>query len=265
MKLKIPSGDLLWLSPLWVLSGSILGYLSLQQGVGGLALMYGGLAFFALLTWFDLRWAAVPLIGYFLLAAIGGFLLLLMNGPSWRLASRLMIAAYSLYAVWNWYRSDDATSDLLAQLGPSLPVELAERGWKPHRFPESNVVVFLPPAVAAAFDTDGTLKGITDSKAIEFYATLHAREEFNENPEASLDAVSHLADAKGLQTLDKGTYRYFYDPTDEDPFTAALRYWVVGIPGAVVVVSILADHSGPRSSALQEVWDEIPQIVGAVI
>src|SRR5262249_20110675 len=121
--------------------------------------------------------------------------------------------------------------------GPSLPLELARRGWKPYRFRESNVVVFLPEGVAAEFDPDGVLLGLAGGKEVEFSATLHRG--FGEHRAGALDFVAHLAREKGRKVRDVGTYRYFYDPTEADVTARAMRFWVIGIPGSVVVVSIL--------------------------
>jgi hypothetical protein len=147
--------------------------------------------------------------------------------------------------------------------GPSLPLDLARRGWKPHRFPQSNVVVFLPEGVAAGFDPEGVLVGSTSGKEDEFSATLHGG--FNEDRAGALDFVLHLAQEKGRKIQDVGTYRYFFDPTEEDITARAMRFWVIGIPGAVVVVSILCDGKTPVSELLQEVRKEVPHIIGELL
>src|SRR5438552_13247246 len=54
--------------------------------------------------------------------------------------------------------------------GPSLPLDLARRGWKPYRFKDSDVVVFLPERLAAGFGPDGVLYGSTDGESAEFSA-----------------------------------------------------------------------------------------------
>jgi hypothetical protein len=40
---------------------------------------------------------------------------------------------------------------------------------------------------------------------------------------------------------------------------------VVGIPGAVVVISIDSTETGPVTEKLQEVWEEIPHLVGELM
>jgi DNA-directed RNA polymerase subunit RPC12/RpoP len=148
------------------------------------------------------------------------------------------------------------------ELGPSLPLDLARRGWRPYRFKNSNVVVFLPETMAAAFGPDGVLHGSTTGKETEFSATLHGDFEYNAQ---ALEFVKHLAEKKGRKIHDVGTYRYFYDPTDAPSKALTPRFWVIGIPGAMVVVSIVGTRKGPVSEALQEVRDEIPHIVGELL
>jgi hypothetical protein len=146
--------------------------------------------------------------------------------------------------------------------GPSLPLDLARRGWVPHKFPKSNVVVFLPQKVAAAHDPEGVLMASTTGKQVEFSATLHG--DFDDREDA-LGFVAHLAEQKGRKVKDVGTYSYFYDPTDADPAARAMRFWVIGIPGAVVVVSILCLGENPAAPLLREVSQEIPHIVGELL
>jgi hypothetical protein len=147
--------------------------------------------------------------------------------------------------------------------GPSLPLELARRGWIPHKFPDSNVIVFLPKGVGAAHDVEGVLMGSTNAEEVEFSATLHGG--FDGERATALGFVSHLARDRGLRVHDVGTYRYFYDPTDADKLARAMRFWVIGIPGAVVVVSILCQGETPVSPRLREVSQEIPRIVGELL
>jgi hypothetical protein len=147
--------------------------------------------------------------------------------------------------------------------GPSLPLDLARRGWKPHKFRNSNVVVFLPQTVVAAFDPEGVLHGSTTGENVEFSATLHG--DFDEAHAGALDFVAHLAKQKRRKVTDVGTYRYFFDPTDEDITATAMRFWVIGIPGSVVVVSILCHGKTPVSEPLKEVRKELPHIVGELL
>src|SRR5262245_1100625 len=45
------------------------------------------------------------------------------------------------------YRFQDEAASPESSLGPSLPLQLARRGWKPYKFSNSNVVVFLPETI----------------------------------------------------------------------------------------------------------------------
>jgi hypothetical protein len=124
-------------------------------------------------------------------------------------------------------------------------------------------VVFLPEDVAAAFDPEGVLHGSTNGRDVEFSATLHGG--FEENRSAALDFVAHLARKNRRKTRDVGTYRYFFDPAQEDITATAPRFWVIGIPGAVVVVSILCHGKTPVSEPLRAVRREVPHIVGELL
>jgi hypothetical protein len=147
--------------------------------------------------------------------------------------------------------------------GPSLPLDLARRGWRPYKFKDSSVVVFLPTTMAAEFGPDGVLYGSTTGKEVEFSATLHGG--FEGDASQALDFVAHLAKQRSLKIHDAGTYRWCYDPTDAPPKAVAPRFWVVGIPGAVVVISLTGTRKGPVSEILREVREEIPHIVGELM
>ena len=148
-------------------------------------------------------------------------------------------------------------------LGPSLPLDLARRGWKPYRFPKSNIVVFLPQSMAADFDPEGVLLGSSNSKDTEFSATLHR--DFEHDKKSALDFVAHLARQKRRKVQEVGTYHFFFDPTEVDITATANRFWVIGVPGAVVVVSILCNGKIPASESLREIHTELPQIVGELL
>jgi hypothetical protein len=123
--------------------------------------------------------------------------------------------------------------------------------------------VFLPETMAAAFGPDGVLYGSTTGKEPDFSATLHGG--FEEERTQALDFVAHLAEERSLELHEVGTYRYFYDPADAPPKEVAPRFWVVGIPGAVVVVSLSGTAKGPVSELLREVREEIPHLVGELL
>lgn len=61
MRFKNPGGDLIWLTPLLILAGSVLAWINVRDGATGLAIMYAAVAFFSLLVWFDAKWVAIPI------------------------------------------------------------------------------------------------------------------------------------------------------------------------------------------------------------
>jgi len=117
------------------------------------------------------------------------------------------------------------------------------------------------PAHLVRLAVDERLRGV-DALAAQ---DVVAHGGFDEHRAGALGFVSHLAGQRGLKTRDVGTYRFFYDPTEEDATARTMRFWVIGIPGSVVVVSILCDGETPVSPLLSEVRDEIPQIVGELL
>jgi hypothetical protein len=102
MRFKNPGGDLTWITPLWMLAGGFLAFLNLREGSTGLAILFGSLALCASLVWFDVKWAGVPLMTYFSLAALVGAIILVAKGFSWRMLFRIIFAGYTVYAVWEW-------------------------------------------------------------------------------------------------------------------------------------------------------------------
>src|SRR4051812_4562018 len=79
-------------------------------------------------------------------------------------------------------------------MGPSLPLELLRRGWKPHKFPDSNVVVILPEAMIADHNDEGVLFASSTSKNVEFSATLHR--DFERDRSSAFEFVGRLAAKK---------------------------------------------------------------------
>jgi hypothetical protein len=158
---------------------------------------------------------------------------------------------------------EDSFLNTNADRGPSLPLELARRGWIPYRFPNSNIVVFLPREIAAAHDPEGVLQGSTNGREVEFSATLNAV--FEDEPTQALEFVSHLGRKRGLRVRTAGTYRYFLDPAGTDLTERTMRFAVIGIPGYVVVTSILCEGMVPVAPALAEVRDATPHFIGELL
>jgi hypothetical protein len=114
----------------------------------------------------------------------------------------------------------------------------------------------------ATFDDEGVLVASLSGEDLEFSATLHRHNGIDEDRSAALEMVNMLARNRGIKPKSQGTYQYFLDATDADPNELAHRFWTIGIPGAMVVVSILAYKRGPDSALLKEVWNEVPHLVG---
>jgi hypothetical protein len=149
--------------------------------------------------------------------------------------------------------------------GESLPAKLLRDGWRPHRFPDSAIVVALPPRVTGRFDDKGVLHGFAAGPGRFFTATLHARPAFTQNRKSAIDFVAHLAGKKGAQAVDVATYRYFVDPTESRNDSTILTFYVIGIPGAVVVVSLSRRPDSPPSELVEQVRQAIPYLVGELL
>ena len=149
--------------------------------------------------------------------------------------------------------------------GESLPVKLLRDGWTPHSFPKSTIVVALPPEVAVQFDDKGVLHGFARGLSHFFTATLHTNPRFTKNRELALEFVGNLAAKKGAKTVDVATYRYFIDPTEGREDSRIITFCVIGIPGAVVVVSLSRQPDSPPSELVESIRHAIPQIIGEFV
>jgi hypothetical protein len=145
--------------------------------------------------------------------------------------------------------------------GPGLCLALLRSGWKCHRFPQSNVVVALPHDFVAAFDGEGVLIGTLDGKSHNFSATLHSQEEFQSDPPLAYSFLAHLAHKSSATPIDKGTYRYFKDPKTTSDEQLEYTFYVVAIPGAVVVVSIASPPGLGRPEPLSRIEAAIPDLI----
>ncbi|HUE73900.1 MAG TPA: hypothetical protein VMP01_23670 [Pirellulaceae bacterium] len=107
MRFKNPGGELSWLTPLLFLGGGYVAYVSYREGSTAMALMAGSLALLSLLVWLDMKWVAIPLIGWFSVVLVGGVLLLCFKEFSWRIVFRLGAVSFTIYSLWEWYRRSD--------------------------------------------------------------------------------------------------------------------------------------------------------------
>ena len=149
--------------------------------------------------------------------------------------------------------------------GESLPVKLLREGWAPHCFPNSTVVVALPPGVTVQFDDKGVLHGFARGLGLFFTATLHTNPKFTQSKELALTFVDNLAKKKGAQAIDTATYKYFIDPTEGREGSRIITFCVIGIPGAVVVVSLSRQPDSPLSEEVKSIRNAIPQIIGELV
>jgi hypothetical protein len=150
-------------------------------------------------------------------------------------------------------------------LSASLPTQLLREGWKPYKFPKSDVIVILPQALMADFSRDGVLYASSDGKEPDFSATLHTDPHLVKNREFALEFISDLASKASTNVIDVATYRYFADPNTQREGTKEISFWVIGIPGAVVVVSLSRHVNEPYAESIEQVRQAIPQIVGELL
>jgi len=149
--------------------------------------------------------------------------------------------------------------------GESLPVKLLREGWTPYCFPGSTVIVALPPGVVGRFSEKGVLRGVARREGAFFTATLHSNSKFTQDRKSALEFVQNLAKKKGATAVDVATYRYFVDPTEARDDARVITFFVIGIPGAVVVVTLSRPTEGAASELVERVRQAIPQIVGEVV
>jgi hypothetical protein len=106
------------------------------------------------------------------------------------------------------------------------------------------------------------LVGTIDGRSHNFSATLHRHDAFNSDPVRAYALVDRLANKSGATPVDKGTYRYFKDPNVKGDEQLQHTFYVIGIPGAVFVVSIASTPNKERSEALKRIEAAIPDIIG---
>jgi hypothetical protein len=149
--------------------------------------------------------------------------------------------------------------------GESLPVRLMRDGWTPHCFPNSTVGVVLPPGVTVQFGDNRMMHGFAHGLGRFFTATLHANPKFTQTKELALKFVGNLAKKKGAEAIDVATYRYFIDPAEGREDSRIITFYVVGIPGAVVVISLSREADSAPSELIDNIHKAIPQIVGELV
>ena len=265
--MKTPRGWLLAYSLLgFAVSASLAYHAIADQNMVNL-LLSAGFLLLAILLWCQTRWAllANALLGLFVIS-LGAYVYWNVGRPGMLFGGVCVLASYWPFreelekhtgADRTLQRDDDAASH-----GPGLCIALLRDGWKPYRFPQSNVVVAVPHDFVAAFDDDGVLLGTIDGQSQNFSATLHAGEELLDDPIAAYDFLDHLAEKAGVEPTDKGTYRYYKDPNLTGDEELQYTFYVIAIPGSVVVVSIASTPNLERPDSLARIENAIPDIVG---
>lgn len=144
-----------------------------------------------------------------------------------------------------------------------VPVELLQRGWMPHQFGITPVVIALPPQFRVRFAADGTLEAHHDVPQPVLTAKLHGG--FEGNPLLALEFVADQAQQRRVAFHDVGPYRCYYDPTAADPYAVALRDFVVALPGAIVVLSLWGTREQAATPLLNEVRQMVPHLIGSLV
>lgn len=161
--------------------------------------------------------------------------------------------------------SDQIPADTSAPNSASLPTALLRDGWMPHRFPNSDIVIVLPKARIVKFGENGALYASFTRSQVDFTATLHTNPKFKNQRELALEFVSNLAKKKNAEIIDVATYRYFADPKVAIEKSREHSFWVIGIPSAVVVVSLTRDVGSPFPPELESIRLAIPRIIGELL
>ncbi|GAA5511221.1 hypothetical protein Rcae01_06737 [Novipirellula caenicola] len=267
INMKTPRGWLLIYSLLgFAVSAGIAYHAIRDQNMVNL-LLSAGFLLLAILLWYQTRWAllANSLLGLFVIL-LGVYVYWDVGRLGMLIGGGCILASYWPFreelekqtdAERTHHRDDDASSH-----GPGLCIALLRDGWKPYRFPHSNVVVAVPHDFVAAFDDDGVLLGTLDGRSQNFSATLHANEEFHADPAVAYDFLDDLAEKSNVEPTDKGTYRYFKDPNLTGDEQLQYTFYVIAIPGSVVVVSIASTPGRERPDPLARIENAIPDIVG---
>jgi hypothetical protein len=103
MKFKSPGGELNWMTPLCMIFGIYLAYDTLVHGENVLVgCLYGAIGLFSALIWFDLKWAAIPLLVYFAFAVLAGTFQLIAIQFIWLKLFKLLSASYFAFELWQW-------------------------------------------------------------------------------------------------------------------------------------------------------------------
>ena len=143
-----------------------------------------------------------------------------------------------------------------------VPMELLQRGWLPHQFGVTPFVIALPRQFTVRFAADGTLQAATDKPQPELTAKLHGG--FDQSPSLALEFVADQAQQLGLPVHQVGPALCYYDPTSADPYSIALRTFVMGLPGGVIALQLWGTRESAATPLLNEVRNMVPHLVGRI-
>lgn len=104
---RFPGWEIGWFTPLLALFAPIVAYGSFVDGSPGFGVFWLSVGIFSALTWFRQRWAAIPLVMYFMLALTGIAMSILTNGFSVSLLGKMLFSCSGIYELVRWYRSPD--------------------------------------------------------------------------------------------------------------------------------------------------------------
>jgi len=265
--MKIPRGWLLAYCLLGFAVSAGLAYRAVHDQSVVVAIGSAGFLAVAILLWRGTRWALTAnfLLGLFVLA-LGAFIYWRIGRPGMLIGGICILGSYWTFREELEEQAGAArnirNNDYLRSHGPGLCIALLRDGWKPYRFPHSDVVVALPHDFVAGFDSNGVLIGTIDGQSHNFSATLHGDEQFQADPTFAYEFLNHLALKSAVEPTDKGTYRYFKDPNPKSDSQLKYTFYVIAIPGAVVVVSIASPPGRDRPASLGRIEDAIPDIIG---
>jgi len=142
-----------------------------------------------------------------------------------------------------------------------VPTELLRRGWLPHQFGTTPFVIALPRQYTVRVAADGTLQAATDKPQPELTAKLHV-EGFDTSPLLAHEFVADQAQQRGVPVHQVGLALCYYDPTLADPFSIALRTFVIGLPGGVIALQLWGTRETAATPLLNEVRQMVPHLVG---
>ncbi|QDT10356.1 hypothetical protein K239x_23120 [Planctomycetes bacterium K23_9] len=104
MKFRSPGWGIGWFTALLVIAAPAVAYGSFSTGSTFFGVFWLSVGVFAALTWFRQRWAAIPLIVYFLLALTTVSVAFALKGFSVSLLGKFLFSCSCICELFAWYR-----------------------------------------------------------------------------------------------------------------------------------------------------------------